>query len=83
MVIQLSRHEDGKRRLVSMAEINGMEGETITMSELFTFQREGVDEDGNILGGLKATGIVPGFHKKLASRGIDLPIDVFNPQGAW
>ena len=53
------------------------------MSELFTFQREGLDENGNILGGLKATGIVPGFHKKLVARGIDLPIAVFNPEGAW
>ena len=83
VVIQLSRHEDGKRRLVSLAEINGMEGETITMSELFTFEREGLDSDGNILGGLKATGIVPGFHKKVTDRGLDLPIDVFSPEGAW
>jgi pilus assembly protein CpaF len=80
VVIQLSRHEDGRRRLVSMAEINGMEGEIITMSELFQFEREGVDEDGIIIGGLKATGIVPGFHKTLASRGIDLPIEVFHPK---
>jgi pilus assembly protein CpaF len=75
VVIQLSRHEDGRRRLVSMAEINGMEGEVITMSELFRFERQGLDEDGMIIGGLKATGIVPGFHKTLSSRGIDLPID--------
>ena len=80
VVIQLSRHEDGRRRLVSMAEINGMEGEIITMSELFRFERQGLDEDGMIIGGLQATGIVPGFHKTLASRGIDLPIEVFHPE---
>jgi pilus assembly protein CpaF len=80
VVIQLSRHEDGRRRLVSMAEINGMEGEVITMSELFRFERQGLDEDGMIIGGLKATGIVPGFHKTLSSRGIDLPIEVFHPE---
>ena len=80
VVIQLSRHEDGRRRLVSMAEINGMEGEIITMSELFRFERQGVDEDGMIIGGLQATGIVPGFHKTLSSRGIDLPIEVFHPE---
>ena len=79
VVIQLSRHEDGRRRLVSMAEINGMEGEIITMSELFRFERQGLDEDGMIIGGLQATGIVPGFHKTLSSRGIDLPIEVFHP----
>jgi pilus assembly protein CpaF len=83
VVIQLSRHEDGRRRLVSLAEINGMEGEIITMSELFKFDRTGVDEDGNVLGGLQPTGIVPGFYKKISDRGIELPIDVFSPDGEW
>jgi pilus assembly protein CpaF len=81
VVIQLSRHEDGRRRLVSMAEVNGMEGDIITMSELFRFERDGVDEEGNILGGLRATGIVPAFHKEVTTRGIDLPIEVFSPDG--
>ena len=80
-MIQLSRHEDGRRRLVSLAEVNGMEGEIITMSELFRFERDGVDEEGNILGGLRATGIVPAFHKEVTTRGIDLPIEVFSPHG--
>jgi pilus assembly protein CpaF len=83
VVIQLSRHEDGRRRLVSMQEINGMEGEIITMSELFKFEREGVDEDGNVLGGLKPTGIVPGFYKTMTARGIEVPIEVFHPDGQW
>ena len=83
VVIQLSRHEDGRRRLVSVAEINGMEGEIITMSELFKFDRTGVDEDGNVLGGLQPTGIVPGFYKTISARGIELPIDVFSPDGQW
>ena len=81
LVVQLSRHEDGRRRLVSLAEVNGMEGEIITMSELFRFERDGVDEEGNILGGLRATGIVPAFHKEVTTRGIDLPIEVFSPDG--
>jgi pilus assembly protein CpaF len=80
VVIQLSRHEDGCRRLVSLQEINGMEGEIITMSELFRFEREGVGEDGAVMGRLQSTGIVPGFHKKLMARGIDLPIEVFSPE---
>ena len=83
IVIQLSRHEDGRRRLVSLQEINGMEGEIITMSELFKFERTGVDEDGNVEGGLKPTGIVPGFHKTMVARGIDLPIEVFSPESEW
>ncbi len=80
VVIQLSRHEDGKRRLVSLAEVNGMEGDIITMSELFRFERDGVDEEGNILGGLRSTGIVPAFHKEVTNRGIDLPIEMFSPE---
>jgi pilus assembly protein CpaF len=77
LVVQIARHEDGKRRVVSMAEINGMEGEIITMSEIFTFKREGLDDQGNVLGKLQPTGIVPAFHKTLASKGIKIPIESF------
>jgi pilus assembly protein CpaF len=79
IVLQIARLEDGHRKLVSVQEINGMEGDIITMSELFTFQREGMDDDGKVIGKLKATGIIPAFHKNLSHRGIDLPIEVFSP----
>lgn len=78
LVIQMERQEDGKRRMVSIQEINGMEGEVITMSELFKFQRQGVDEEGNIIGYYTATGIVPACHDQLTRRGIDLPYELFN-----
>jgi len=78
VVVQLERHEDGHRRVVSIQEINGMEGEIITMSEIFQYQRSGIDHDGNVLGAYQATGIVPGFYKKLKLQGIDLSIDVFS-----
>ena len=81
LVVQIERHEDGKRRLVSVAEINGMEGDTITMSELFVFKREGLDEEGNVLGELRATGIIPGFLTQLQGKGIDIPVETFEP--AW
>jgi pilus assembly protein CpaF len=64
---------------VSLQEISGMEGDMITMSELFKFEREGLDEDNKVIGKLHSTGIVPAFHRDLASRGIDLPISVFEP----
>ena len=80
IVLQIARLEDGTRKLVSMQEINGMEGDVITMSELFTYQRERLDEDGKVVGQLRPTGIIPAFHKGLASRGIDLPVDVFQPE---
>jgi pilus assembly protein CpaF len=79
IVIQVARMEDGARKLTSVQEINGMEGDIITMSELFTFQREGMSEDGKVLGSLRATGIIPAFHKNLSHRGIDLPVEVFEP----
>jgi pilus assembly protein CpaF len=79
LVVQIARLEDGRRKLVSLQEISGMEGDMITMSELFKFEREGLDEDNKVIGKLRSTGIVPSFHRDLASRGIDLPISVFEP----
>ena len=79
VVIQIARLDDGRRKLVSLQEISGMEGDVITMSELFKFEREGMDENNNVIGKLVTTGIVPAFHKNLAHRGIDLPIEVFEP----
>ena len=79
VVIQIARLDDGRRKLVSLQEISGMEGDVITMSELFKFEREGMDENNNVIGKLVTTGIVPAFHKNLTHRGIDLPIEVFEP----
>ncbi|GAC1452341.1 MAG: CpaF family protein [Steroidobacteraceae bacterium] len=77
IVIQVERQEDGRRRVVSLQETNGMEGEIITMSELFRFERRGLDKDGAVQGELLTTGIVPAFEKRLRERGIDLPMDLF------
>ncbi|WP_394175072.1 CpaF family protein [Thalassotalea litorea] len=77
VVIQLQRNEDGKRRITSIQEINGMEGDIITMSEIFKFTRNGKDEEGNILGEFVATGVIPNFNKQLQLKGINLPNSVF------
>ena len=58
-----------------------MEGDIITMSELFRFDRKGLSSDGIVLGELKATGIVPAFHKTLQAKAIDLPIKLFSGDG--
>ena len=79
VVIQISRLEDGTRKVASIQEINGMEGDIITMSELFKFERSGVGDDGKVAGRIRATGVVPGFYKNLAPRGINLPIETFEP----
>ncbi len=82
LIVQIERQEDGVRRIVSLQEINGMEGDVITLSELFTYERQGIDEEGNVQGDFKPTGIIPGFMKRLAQRGLDLPVEVFNPDAA-
>jgi pilus assembly protein CpaF len=79
VVVQIERSEDGKRRVVSLQEVNGMEGEIITMSEIFRFQRTGIDEQGNVLGALEPTGVVPAFNKRLGIRGIHLPTSIYRP----
>jgi pilus assembly protein CpaF len=78
VVLQIARDEDGRRRLTSLQEINGMEGDIITMSEIFAFERTGVDKDGNVLGSIKPTGVVPGFQRRLSRRGIDIPVELFS-----
>jgi pilus assembly protein CpaF len=79
VVLQLARMEDGRRKLISIQEIQGMEGDIITMSEIFSFQRKGIDEYGNVLGSFRATGVVPKFQEKLQKRGIQLSFDLFDP----
>ncbi len=81
VVVQIARHEDGRRRVVSIQEINGMEGDIITMSELFRFDRKGIGSDGVVQGQIKATGIVPAFLKTLQAKAIDLPMTLFSGDG--
>lgn len=77
IVIQVERQEDGRRRVVSLQETNGMEGDVITTSELFRFDRKGLDKEGRVVGELVTTGIVPSFEKRLRERGIELPVELF------
>ena len=80
VIVQIERMEDGRRRVVSLQEIQGMEGEVITMSELFSFERTGVDADGNVEGHYRATGVVPRFREHLERRGIPCPHELFDPE---
>lgn len=82
LVIQAERMEDGGRRITSIQEINGMEGEIILMSEIFKFQRQGKTPDGKIIGKLSATGIVPKFYTRMQERGVRISRDIFEPDGA-
>lgn len=80
VVIQVARLSDGKRKLTSLSEVTGMEGETITMQEIYRYQMTGRDEAGNVLGHFEATGIRPKFANQLAARGIHLSADMFRPE---
>ncbi|WP_233710351.1 CpaF family protein [Pseudomaricurvus albidus] len=80
VILQIERMEDGRRRLVSVSEITGMEGDIITIAELFRFDRRGLDAEGNVIGDFRATGIVPSFYERLCQRGIEVPISLFAPQ---
>jgi pilus assembly protein CpaF len=82
VVIQVGRLADGKRRLLSLSELIGMEGEVVTMQEIFRFRMSGRDEHGAVLGRFEATGIRPHFMQELEDRGIKLPADIFNPSAA-
>jgi len=79
VVIQVSRLSDGSRKLMNIAEIVGMEGDVITMQEIFSFEREGVDAEGHVVGMFRPTGIRPRFADRLKSWGIELPADLFSP----
>jgi pilus assembly protein CpaF len=77
MVVQVSRLADGTRKVTSIAEVVGMEGEVITLQDIFVFERQGIDADGKVIGRFHATGIRPKFADKLEVAGIDLPEDLF------
>jgi pilus assembly protein CpaF len=77
VVVQLVRLSDGRRRLASLQEIVGMEGEVVTMQEIFTLDRRGVEADGTVIAEIQATGIRPRFSEKLRIAGVELPAELF------
>jgi pilus assembly protein CpaF len=79
VVIQLERMSDGRRRLVSLQEITGMEGEVVSMQEVFRFRRESTDAEGRIHGHYVTTGIRPKFVSEFQARGIRVPEGIFDP----
>ncbi len=79
VVVQVARLTDGKRKLMSIQEITGMEGEMITMQEIFCFKQTGVGNDGAVQGYFSATGVRPRFGERLRTFGVTLPDDMFDP----
>jgi pilus assembly protein CpaF len=79
MIVQVARLSDGTRKVVRVTEVVGMEEDVITSQDIFLFEQEGVDADGRVLGHHRATGIRPKFSERLLRSGIELSLDVFDP----
>jgi pilus assembly protein CpaF len=79
LIVQLQRQSDGKRKVTSIAEITGMEGDVIQMQEIFKYVRTGTAADGSVQGHFVATGVRPRFLAHLASQGIKIPGAYFDP----
>lgn len=77
IVVQLVRFADGTRKIVKLTEINGLEGDTIVMQDIFVFDQKGVDSDGNIVGTYRPTGVRPRFAERFKVYGFDLPAGIF------
>src|SRR5437762_3577818 len=77
LVVQQTRLSDGTRKVTSISEITGMEGDVITMQEIFVFEKIGVTQDGKVIGRFRATGVRPKLCERLKASGIHLPADMF------
>jgi pilus assembly protein CpaF len=79
IVVQLSRLSDGKRKVMSIAEITGMEGDIIQLQEIYKYVRTGTTADGTVQGHFAATGVRPRFLADLTAKGIKIPGHYFDP----
>jgi pilus assembly protein CpaF len=77
VVVQVARMRDGTRRVTHVSEITGMEGQVVTMQDIFTFEQYGVDENGKVLGQMRSTGLRPKFADRIEAAGIPLPPEIF------
>ena len=83
VVVQVARLADGRRKLISISELTGMEGEVITMQEIFRFRQTGVNADGVVQGRFEATGIRPRFLEHVMAHGITLSAELFRPDARF
>jgi len=79
VIVQLQRFSDGKRRVTSISEVTGMEGDILQMQEIYKYVRTGTDDKGEIIGHFQATGVRPRFLGDLAAMGITIPGAYFDP----
>lgn len=81
LIIQVERMVDGSRKVTKISEIIGLEGEIVTLQDIFLFHQMGFDEHGNVKGKHKATGIMPNFMEKIKAHGENIPPSLFKPVG--
>jgi pilus assembly protein CpaF len=77
LIVQASRFSDGSRKITHITELVGLEGEQVTMQDIFLFEKSGVTESGKVTGRFRATGVRPRFYDKLRACGIQLPTSLF------
>jgi pilus assembly protein CpaF len=83
LIIHVARLSDGTRRVVSVTDVDGMEGNVIQMNDIFAFDYDaGLDENGRYRGTVKPTGIRPSFERKIRNHGFDLGVDLFSDETA-
>jgi len=80
MIIQVARLSDGTRKITAITEVVGMEGDVVTLQDIFIFERKGIDQNGKVIGQFRATGIRPKFAERLEVAGIKVPEEIFSPQ---
>jgi pilus assembly protein CpaF len=77
LFVQIARMSDGTRRVIAVTECVGMEGDLITMQDIFVFEKTGVTEAGRVTGRFRATGVRPKFYERLRASGVHIPASVF------
>ena len=80
VIVQITRLPDGTRKITNIAEITGIEGDTVLMQQLFEFKQTGFDNQGNVLGRMRATGVIPRFVEADRERGVPVDLNVFKTE---
>ncbi len=80
LIVQISRLSDGSRKILSLTEVGGMQGEVVTLAEIFRFKETGYDKNRRIQGVFQATGTIPSFIQKLSEKGVVIPREIFSTE---
>jgi pilus assembly protein CpaF len=83
VVLQVARLSDGRRKIISLSELTGMEGEVVQMQEIFRYRQTGMSPEGQVIGKFEATGIRPRFIDQVMAHGVTLSADLFRPDAKF